>query len=98
MPLYVLYELAIIAGAVIEKAKERREWEEWDESIQGPRPPKPKREKLRWVLYLICFLVLGGLVVLYFQNKEKAHQVIEGVSNWFESNENQPEDSKAPAM
>ena len=42
----VLYELAIIAGAVIEKAKERREWEEWDESIQGPRPPKPKREKL----------------------------------------------------
>ena len=59
--------------------KERREWEEWDESIQGPRPPKPKREKLRWVLYLICFLVLGGLVVLYFENKEKAHQVIEGV-------------------
>ena len=52
----VLYELAIIAGAVIEKAKERREWEEWDESIQGPRPPKPKREKLRWVLYLTCFL------------------------------------------
>lgn len=96
VPLYVLYELAIIAGAVIEKAKERREWEEWDESIQGPRPPKPKREKLRWVLYLTCFLVLGGLVVLYFENKEKAHQVFEDVSNWFDSSENQAEDSKAP--
>ncbi|MBT3638211.1 MAG: hypothetical protein HN531_14840, partial [Opitutae bacterium] len=45
VPLYILYELAIITGAVIEKAKERREWEEWDESLQGPRPPKPKREK-----------------------------------------------------
>ena len=94
VPLYVLYELAIITGAVIEKAKERREWEEWDESVQGPRPPKPKREKLRWVLYLTCLLVLGGLAALYFQNKEKAHQLMKDFSSWFDSGENQPVKSK----
>ena len=94
VPLYVLYELAIIAGAVIEKAKERREWEEWDESIQGPRPPKPQREKLRWVLYLTCLLSLGGLAALYFQNQEKAHQLMKDISSWFDSSETQPVDSK----
>ena len=94
VPLYVLYELAIIAGAVIEKAKERREWEEWDESIQGPRPPKPQREKLRWVLYLTCLLSLGGLAALYFQNQEKAHQLMKDVSSWFDSSGTQPVDSK----
>lgn len=87
IPLYVLYELAIITGAVIEKAKERREWEEWDESIQGPRPPKPKREKLRWILYLTCLLAIGGCATLYFQNKEKVHQVMKDISSWFDSNE-----------
>ncbi|MBT3638497.1 MAG: hypothetical protein HN531_16315 [Opitutae bacterium] len=94
VPLYILYELAIITGAVIEKAKERREWEEWDESVQGPRPPKPKREKSRWVLYLTCLLVLGGLAALYFKNKEKAHELMKDFSSWFDSGENQSVKSK----
>ena len=45
IPLYFLYELAILSGAFVEKNKAFREWEEWDTEIQGPRPPKPKKNK-----------------------------------------------------
>ena len=41
IPLYILYELAIITGSIIEVRKKRKEWIEWDESIQGPKPDKP---------------------------------------------------------
>lgn len=93
VPLYVLYELAIITGAIIEKARERREWEEWEESIQGPRPPKPKREKSRWILYLTCLLALSGIAFLYFQNKDKVHQLMNDFSSWYNSSEDQPGDT-----
>lgn len=94
IPLYALYELAIITGAFMEKSRQRREWDEWDESIQGPRPPKPKREKTRWILYLVCLLTIGGATFLYFQNKEELHQFMKDFSNGFSSDDNQPSDPK----
>ncbi len=83
IPLYVLYELAIITGSMVERAKLRKEWVEWDEAIQGPRPPKPKREKLRWVLYLFGLLILGGGGAFVLQNKESVRQSIDDLSSFF---------------
>jgi sec-independent protein translocase protein TatC len=98
IPLYILYELAIITGAVIEKAKERKEWEEWDEELQGPKPPKPKREKLRWVLYLACALTLLGLGALYVQNKGAVDSKLRAIAELFSfSQEVEPEDLNASA-
>jgi sec-independent protein translocase protein TatC len=98
IPLYILYELAIITGAVIEKAKERKEWEEWDEELQGPKPPKPKREKLRWVLYLACALTLLGLGALYVQNKDAVDSKLRAIAELFSfSQEVEPEDLNASA-
>ena len=85
IPLYVLYELAIITGAMVERAKLKREWDEWDESIQGPRPPKPKAERWRWGLYLISLLILGGGGTFVMQNKESLSQVIDDYSSFFDS-------------
>ena len=87
IPLYILYELAIITGAMVERAKLRKEWAEWDESIEGPRPPKPQREKLRWVLYLIILLALGGGGALVMQNKESVREFIDELSSIFEMSE-----------
>ena len=84
IPLYILYELAIITGAMVERAKLRKEWAEWDESIQGPRPPKPRRERLRWVLYLIVFLALGGGAAFVIQNKESFRQYLDDFSSFFD--------------
>ena len=87
IPLYILYELAIITGAMVERAKLKKEWAEWDESIEGPRPPKPQREKLRWVLYLIILLALGGGGALVMQNKESVREFIDELSSIFEMSE-----------
>jgi Tat protein translocase TatC len=84
IPLYILYELAIITGAMVERAKLRKEWVEWDESIQGPRPPKPRREKLRWVLYLIVLLALGGGGAFVMQNKESFRKFLDDFSSVFD--------------
>ena len=93
IPLYILYELAIITGAMVERAKLKKEWAEWDESIQGPRPPKPKRERMRWVLYLVILLVLGGGGAFVSQNKEWFSQLLDDFSGFFDSSE--PEDAPA---
>ena len=84
IPLYILYELAIITGAMVERAKLRKEWAEWDESIQGPRPPKPGREKLRWLFYLIVLLTLGGGGAFVMQNKESFGQFLDDFSSFFD--------------
>jgi len=71
VPLYILYELAIITGSIIEVRKRRTEWNEWDESIQGPKPEKPpSREKGRWILYISIIIIIGSLSIFAFQNKK----------------------------
>jgi sec-independent protein translocase protein TatC len=70
IPLYILYELAIITGSIIEIRKKNKEWEEWDESIQGARPEKPPtHEKSRWVLYISLFLIATILGIFAYQNQ-----------------------------
>lgn len=71
IPLYILYELAIITGSIIEIRKRTKEWKEWDESIQGPRPTKPPiKERGRWILYLSIILIATGLGLFAFKNKK----------------------------
>ena len=71
IPLYILYELAIITGSIIEIRKRTKEWKEWDESIQGPRPPKPPiKERGRWILYLSILLIFSGLGFFAYKNKK----------------------------
>ena len=71
IPLYILYELAIITGSIIEIRKRTKEWKEWDESIQGPRPTKPPiKERGRWILYLSIILITTGLGLFAFKNKK----------------------------
>ena len=78
VPLYILYELAIITGSIIEVRKRRTEWNEWDESIQGPKPEKPpSREKGRWVLYISIIIIIGSLSIFAFQNKKLIEPWIE---------------------
>ena len=83
VPLYVLYELSIIVGAVIEKSKARREWEEWDEEIQGPRPPKPSRGKSSWMLYLVILTILVAATGLVMQNRKEVQNVLNQISAFF---------------
>ena len=45
IPLYVLYELAIIIGSSIERKKAILEWKEWDESLQDPNQKIHQRSK-----------------------------------------------------
>jgi len=78
VPLYILYELAIITGSIIEVRKRRTEWNEWDESIQGPKPEKPpSREKGRWILYISIIIIIGSLSIFAFQNKKLIEPWIE---------------------
>jgi hypothetical protein len=78
IPLYILYELAIITGSIIEIRKQNKEWNEWDESIQGPRPDKPPaHEKRRWVLYTSLLLIALTLGIFGYQNKSLIEPWIE---------------------
>lgn len=78
IPLYILYELAIITGSIIEIRKKNKEWKEWDESIQGPRPEKPPtHEKSRWVLYISLFLIATILGIFAYQNQNLIEPWIE---------------------
>ena len=78
VPLYILYELAIITGSIIEVRKRRTEWNEWDESIHGPKPEKPpSREKGRWILYISIIIIIGSLSIFAFQNKKLIEPWIE---------------------
>ena len=70
IPLYILYELAIITGSIVEIRKRNKEWREWDESIQGPRPSKPPaHEKKRWILYFSVLFILCTLGIFAYKNK-----------------------------
>ena len=69
IPLYFLYEMAIIVGSAVERKKSIKEWEDWDESIQGPRPPRPFVRKFPfWVLWLFVTL-LAVIAFIFFKEK-----------------------------
>jgi hypothetical protein len=80
IPLYILYELAILTGSIIEIRKRKKEWNEWDESTQGPKPPKPpSKEKGRWILYISIFVIISGLILFAYQNKNFIKPWIESI-------------------
>jgi sec-independent protein translocase protein TatC len=83
IPLYILYEFAILFGSFIERSKALREWNEWDESIQGTRPEKPKTDKFSLVLLLLTILAVGGAGVFAW----KYQDVIKSSLDWFDMNE-----------
>ncbi|NBQ02448.1 MAG: hypothetical protein EBU27_04345, partial [Opitutae bacterium] len=83
IPLYILYEFAILFGSFIERSKALREWNEWDESIQGTRPEKPKTEKLSLLLLSIVILAVGGAGFLAW----KYQDVIKNSLDWFDTEE-----------
>jgi len=86
IPLYILYEFAILFGSFIERSKALREWNEWDESIQGTRPEKPKTEKLSLLLLSIVILAVGGGGFLVW----KYQDVIKNSLDWFDSEKTDP--------
>lgn len=81
IPLYVLYEFAILLGSFIERSKAMREWQDWDENIQGQRPAKPKTDTLAsFILLLIIIMVcVGGILAWKYQD------VIKDSLNWFDN-------------
>jgi len=86
IPLYILYEFAILFGSFIERSKALREWNEWDESIQGTRPEKPKTEKLSLLLLSIVILAVGGGSFFVW----KYQDVIKNSLDWFDSEKTDP--------
>ncbi len=59
IPLYVLYELAIIIGSAVERRRAIEEWKNWDESIQGPKPEYPTSVGTPIWVYLLFLIVIA---------------------------------------
>ena len=62
IPLYILYELAILTGSVMENRKRIKEWNDWDVQIQGPRPVYPASDKGARLFYFLVAVVLLSLL------------------------------------
>jgi sec-independent protein translocase protein TatC len=86
IPLYILYEFAILFGSFIERSKAMRAWNDWDESIQGTRPEKPKTDKFSLLLLTLIILAVGvaGILIWKFQD------VIKSSLDWFDSEKTGP--------
>tara|TARA_B100001248_G_scaffold254491_1_gene232935 strand:+ start:1454 stop:2833 length:1380 start_codon:yes stop_codon:yes gene_type:complete len=86
IPLYVLYEFAILFGSFIERSKAMRAWNDWDESIQGTRPEKPKTDKISLLLLTLIILAVGvaGIFIWKFQD------AIKNSLDWFDSEKTDP--------
>ena len=83
IPLYVLYELAILVGGVIERKKKRKEWEEWDEDLQGPRPPKPKGGKtVNKPLLLVILAATAGISWYVYENQDVVAEWIDAARDF----------------
>ena len=80
IPLYILYEFAILFGSFIERNKAIRAWNEWDESIQGAKPAKPKADKLSTFLLILTLVLLCGAATLAWVNQDKIKESL----NWFD--------------
>jgi len=80
IPLYVLYEFAIIIGSIIERRKAIREWEEWDETIQGEKPAYPKIKKTPWWVYFLLVGCLVSIALLLWKYKDKIEHSVDSFS------------------
>ena len=70
IPLYVLYELAIIIGSAIERRKAITEWKEWDENIQGPKPEYPRGKGTPLWVYAIFLVFLAALTYIFLKYQD----------------------------
>ena len=82
IPLYILYEFAILFGTFIERSKALREWQDWDESIQGTRPEKPKADKFATFILLVIITSVAGAGIAAW----KFQDVLTDSLNWFNLN------------
>ena len=80
VPLYVLYELAIIFGSSMERRKAITEWKEWDESIQGPKPEYPKGKGTPLWVYAIFLVFFAALVYIFLKYKDTIQESLDSLS------------------
>lgn len=79
IPLYILYEFAILFGTFIERSKAMREWNDWDETIQGVRPDKPKADKFATFILLITIFCVAGAGIAAWKFQDELTDTL----NWF---------------
>ena len=80
IPLYILYELAILTGSIIEIRKRKKEWNEWDESTQGPQTTQTtiqRKRSLDFIHFHICNYI--RLKFFAYQNKNFIKPWIESI-------------------
>jgi len=90
IPLYILYELAILVGSVIEGRKARREWEEWDESIQGDKPVCPPKNQTTWWVYALLLFFVSCVAFALWKYKSQLEHYVENFSIWSDTNQSSP--------
>ena len=86
IPLYILYEFAILIGTFVERGKAIRDWEEKDEETRGPRPTGSSVSL--WAIVLALALIIISLVIWKFQDL-KEWSII-----WLDLGEQQEDTSK----
>jgi Tat protein translocase TatC len=80
IPLYILYEFAILTGTVVERRKAIREWKEWDEELQGPQPGYPKAENSSSLFYLVILIVIGLISFAAWKYKDQLMDALQMLS------------------
>lgn len=87
IPLYILYEFAIVVGSVIEGRKALRKWEDWDESIQGDKPAYPKKNQTAWWVYAFLLFFISCVAFAFWKYKGQLEHYVENFSIWADTNQ-----------
>jgi sec-independent protein translocase protein TatC len=87
IPLYILYEFAILVGSVIEGRKARREWNEWDESIQGDKPAYPEKKQPKWWVYVFLLFCITCVAFAFWKFQDQLEHYVENFSIWADTNQ-----------
>jgi sec-independent protein translocase protein TatC len=90
IPLYILYEFAILVGSVIEGRKARREWNEWDESIQGDKPAYPEKKQPKWWVYAFLLFCISCVAFALWKFQDQLEHYVENFSIWADTNQSSP--------
>ena len=80
VPLYILYEFAILTGIIVERRKAIREWKEWDKELQGPKPVYPKAENRSSLFYLVILIVIGLISFAAWKYKDQLMDALQMLS------------------
>ena len=80
IPLYILYEFAIVTGIIVERRKAIREWKEWDEELQGPKPDYPKAENRSYLFYLVILTLIGLISFAAWKYKDQLMDALQMLS------------------